>query len=515
MKYQRFIIVLLSSFFLLSSFSSQAQHEAELWYFGQRTGLDFSTGTIQTLENSSNNLPSSRAAITISDGKSGQLLFYGNATSIWNREHHLMPHGDSLAAPGSNGLPQAVLAVPAPGKEKHYYIFTLINDPTIDPSALSFSYSIVDMTLQNGLGDVVADTKNQLIGTIGSRYGSQFTAVPHTNGQDYWLLIHHIDEPVFDSYLLTATGITLAHSQRIGPIQTLLPGRASAGVDGFLKASPDGKKLVYLVSDYPQLSLFDFDANTGVMSHYLQLGNLLSPGGVSFSPDNSKLYVQNYSQTPSPNFIGGRAFNVISQYDIAAGSDEAIVASGMSILVDNPTTNIRVDNQSSQGDYTMQLGPDGKLYANSNYLDPTLTLKAGESNFYVVNFPNRKGFACDVQYQTFVFPGAGNTCCGLPNFLQSYFNNLQSKGPVAEPCESFAISPFPNPTTGSFQLQVPASCFTPYQVILYNALGQRVFQQVVSTALSQNLKVNLLASGIYYLEARFSDKTLRAKLTKL
>jgi len=511
MKYQIFFKLIILSSFLLSSFAGQAQKEASIWYFGQRTGFIFSNGTVHTVEDSGDNLSNGRAAITFTDRKSGQLLFYGNATSLWNREHQLMPHGDSLAPQGFNELPQAALAVPAPGKENQYYVFTLINDPTTTLAVAGLSYSLVDMNLHNGLGDVAAGTKNQL---AGGGYGYQFTAVPHANGQDYWVLIRHWNEPIFDTYLLTTAGIALAHSQRIGPIQPLQPGGASGG-DGFLKASPDGKKLVYLVSDYPQLSLFDFDTTTGLMSHYLSLDNLLSPGGVSFSPDNSKLYVQNYSQTPSPNYVGGRAYNVISQYDVAAGSDAAVIASGMSILVNNPTTNIRVDNQSSQGDYTMQLGLDGKLYANSNYLDPTIKQVTGQANFYVINFPNRRGFACDVQYQTFVFDGAGNTCCGLPNFVQSYFNNLESNGPVAEPCEALTISPFPNPTAGSFQLRVADSCFTPYQVILYDALGRRVYEQVVSTALSENLDFNSLAPGLYYLEAKFSDKTLRAKLTKL
>jgi hypothetical protein len=511
MKYHIFFKLALIFFCLLSSFASQAQREASIWYFGQRTGFIFSDGKVNTVEDSGNNISNGSAAITFADRKSGQLLFYGNATSLWNRKHQFMPHGDSLAPQGFNKVPQAVLAVPAPSKENQYYIFTLVNDQTTALAVTSLSYSLVDMNLNNGLGDVVAGTKNQI---AGGGYGYQFTAVPHANGQDYWVLIRRWDEPIFDTYLLTIKGIALTHSQRIGPIQALQPSGASGG-DGFLKASPDGKKLVYLVSDYPQLSLFDFNANTGIMSHYLSLGNLLSPGGVSFSPDNSKLYVQNYSQTPSPNYVGGRAYNVISQYDVTAGSDAAVVASGMSILVDNPTTNIRVDNQSSQGDYTMQLGSDGKLYANSNYLDPTIVQAVGQANFYVINFPNRRGFACDAQYQTFVFNGAGNTCCGLPNFLQSYFNNLESKGPVAEPCEFLTISPFPNPTASSFQLQVPASCFKPYQIILYDALGQRVYQQVVSSALSQNLEIDSLAPGLYYLEAKFADKTLRAKLTKL
>ncbi|SFQ80320.1 T9SS type A sorting domain-containing protein [Hymenobacter arizonensis] len=512
MNVPRLVATFLGAGLWLSSLAATAQPGSGTWYFGQRTGLVFANGTVRAVEDSGNTQPANgHAALTVTDAASGQLRFYGNATTLWNRAHRPMPHGDSLAPRAFNRAPQAALAVPAPGQDGQYYVFTLGDDPAVGPPATQLTYSLVDLALQNGLGDVVAGTKNR---RAGGGYGYQFTAVPHANGQDYWVLIRRWDAPVFDAYRLTRAGLAFSHAQRIGPDQPAwAPGRFPF-VDGFLKASPNGARLAYALADLPQLSLFDFDASTGLLSHYRPLGPLNGLGGVSFSPDNSKLYVENYSTTPSPSHPGGRAFNVLSQYDLAAGSDAAVAASGMSIVVDNPATNIRTDRQTSLGAYPLQLGPDGKLYANSLYDDPALAQAPGQSNFYVVNYPNRRGFACDVQYRAFVFPGGGNTCCGLPNLVQSPFNNLESTGPEPQPCEALVLQPFPNPTAGAFQLQVPGSCFAPYRLRIYDALGRRVHQQDVAKALSAPVDVSSLAPGLYQLEATFATQTFRAKLLK-
>ena len=497
---------LLFSLLLLSNFVVHAQKEATTWYFGNKTGFDFSAGAPQPLTNSAR--MGGSACVTLSDKRTGQLLFYSDAAHIWNRQHRLMPHGDSLR--GYHNIDQGALALPVPGQDQQYYLFTL--NYTEDPSIISAGlfYSLVDMRLDSSLGDIVATQKNQ---TLGSDFNYQLAAVPHTNGRDYWLLARQWDSNIFRIYLVTAQGITLAQAQRIGPTQ---PPQLSVYYDGFLKASPDGKKLAYATTGDLPISLFDFDAATGLLSHYINLGYLLSVGGISFSPDNSKLYVQNYSLLPDQVTYKYQR-NIISQFDLSAGSDDAIAASGMSIVGANPNTNIRADVQSSNGEYTLQLGPDGRLYGNSNYSDSNVPEVHGQENMYVINAPNQRGFACDVQYKTFVFPGADATTgsgSGFPAFLESYFNGLAPTPLPTQECAESALGLFPNPTADAFQLQVPEGCFAPYEVVLYNAVGQRVYQHAIATALSARQDISWLAPGIYFLEARFADKTWRGKLSK-
>lgn len=495
---------------LLHSFVGQAQKEATIWYFGRKAGFDFSAGPPQPLANSGRPI-GGPAAVTLCDKRTGQLLFYSDATALWNRQHRLMPHGDSLR--GFFGISQGVLAVPVPGQDQQYYVFTLdpATGPGPGPEPARLFYSVVDMRLDAGRGDVVAGRKNR---PLAGAFNLQLTAVPHANGRDYWLLTRQWGGNVFGVYLVNANGIALVRAQGIGPAQPPPHGVSPLPADseelaGFLKASPNGQKVAYATSGILPLSLFDFDAATGELSHYLNLGPLLSSGGLSFSPDNSKLYLQNYSLVP-----GRRGRNIISQFDLAAGSDAAIAASGMSIVAGNPATNIRADNQSSSGSYTMQLGPDGRLYGNSCYLDPGLSQINGTENLYLINAPNRRGFACEVRYQPFVFGAGSSACPGFPNFMQHYFNGLEPTPTPAGPCEGGELSVFPNPTRGSFQVQVSGGCFGPYQAVLYDVLGRRVYQGAVATAVSEAITIGQLAPGIYLLQAQFSGKTLHAKLVK-
>ena len=77
------ISILLFFVFTMNLF---AQKEANIWYFGENSGLSFNTepptflydGAINTLEGSS----------TFSD-KDGNLLFYSDGTTVWDKSHRV------------------------------------------------------------------------------------------------------------------------------------------------------------------------------------------------------------------------------------------------------------------------------------------------------------------------------------------------------------------------------------------------------------------------------------------
>ena len=496
----RFRIVLFG-LLLFASSSVYAQKEANTWYFGAKAGFDFSVGSPLTLSNSS--MRGGYTAGIISDKTTGQLLFYSDGERVWNRNHRLMPHGDSLR--GFRYVTQAALTFPVPDQPDRYYLFTM--DTTADLRTKLFC-SVVDMRLAGGLGDVVSELKNQ---PIAGDFTGQLTAIPHTNGRDFWVLARQWASNIFRVYLVDSRGVALVHAAGLGPAQPPNPQLIDVA-ESYLKASPNGKKVAYVTSGQPPRGIFgllDFNAGTGQLSHYVDLGPLLAAGGLSFSPDNSKLYVQNYSSAPN----GGGDRNIISQYDLAAGSDQAIAASGLSIIADNPDTNISAAQQASAGIYALQLGPDGRLYGNSGYVDASAPARPGQENLYVIQYPNRRGFACQVRYQTFDF-GSGTASPGFPNFLQSYFDGLvPSISPVGE-CAEAVLDVFPNPTAGTVRFQLPEACFTPYAVILYNAIGQVVYRTQVDTALSQTIDIGSLAPGVYMIEAQFSNRTMIKKLVK-
>ena len=63
------------------------------WYFGTNAGITFNSGTPVALTNGS--LTTTEGVATISDN-SGNLLFYTNGITVWNRNHLIMTNGNGL-----------------------------------------------------------------------------------------------------------------------------------------------------------------------------------------------------------------------------------------------------------------------------------------------------------------------------------------------------------------------------------------------------------------------------------
>ncbi|MBF4986184.1 hypothetical protein FNJ87_18310, partial [Nonlabens mediterrranea] len=143
-----YIALLLFSFNFL-----HGQGEASNWYFGENAGLTFNGGFPTALING--NLNTAEGCAAISDSQ-GNLRFYTDGRSVYNRDHLVMPNGSQLQ--GNSSSTQSGLIVPHPGNTNLYYIFTL--QSLAAPGGLR--YSVVDMSLDTGLGAVTTD-KNILL----------------------------------------------------------------------------------------------------------------------------------------------------------------------------------------------------------------------------------------------------------------------------------------------------------------------------------------------------------------
>src|SRR5690606_35253082 len=128
------------------------QLEYSHWYFGLKAGLRFNqNGTVTPLTDGK--IDALEGCATISDAN-GNLLFYSNGYQVWNRNHVEMPNGEDLL--GTRSTTQSTLIIPNPCYSNIYYLITQ-SGPT--QSCLGVYYSVIDMTLDNGLGDVT-DQKN-------------------------------------------------------------------------------------------------------------------------------------------------------------------------------------------------------------------------------------------------------------------------------------------------------------------------------------------------------------------
>ncbi len=308
----------------------------------------------------------------------GNLRFFTDGVTVWDRNHQPMPNGMGLM--GNYSSTQTCIVVPEPGNADRYYVFTT---PCYEQNfANGFRYSIVDMTLNGGLGDVVTAQKNIFIRGL---IGEKVTATYHANGTDTWVATASNDGDSIFAYLLTAAGLNMT------PVVTAFPIMAFDGF-GDIKFSHDGNRLVLCVNQFnftgDHIRIFDFNSSTGQCSNMIQASPGARPYGVEFSPDNSKLYV---------GLLWG---NRLVQYDLAAGGPSAIIASA---------TTVGVSNQSYAH---VLLGPDGRIYAvrNQTHLD-------------YIQDPDQPGTACNFQQDAVFLPNVIGWC--LPNHLQG----IQRFGP--------------------------------------------------------------------------------------
>lgn len=500
-------LILLVLFY--SSRNVLAQHEADTWYFGNRVGFSFRAGPVTPLLDGQ--LTTTYACAVASSSESGQLLFYSNAAQVWNRAHHVMPMGDSLR--GTTLADQGALVVPVPGNKQRYYLFTLWqpvqSGPVLNTGGAShLFYSVIDMSLDGGQGDVIAATKNSF---LASHLTQKLTAVRHANGEDYWVLSHVWGSNRFLTYAVTSQGVRLAHDQTIGTTQ---PSRLAdtlrvEGTAGYLQASPNGRKIACAVAfGQEPFSLFDFNPATGLLSHYLSLGIIQDGYGVCFSPNNTKLYVGN-----STRLTNGAGYAVLSQYDLEAGSDSAIVASGQSIVANNPTTTVSATHLDAVF-YALQNAPDGRIYGASAYRNALFSSSdSGLQTLFILNHPNARGYACGLVAQRFAAFGARSVYGGLPNFMQHTFAD---RVPIDSTfCDPEAATIFPNPTTEEFRVQVAGGCYQPYILTLYNAVGQRIISVARNGLATEGaISIASLAAGLYVVELRFAQQTVYKKLIK-
>lgn len=349
-----------------------AQQQAAHWYFGNRGGIDF-TGTVPTVVTDG----AMRAAEGCSSmcDSSGNLLFYTDGIQIWNRNHTQMSNGFGLK--GGRSCTQAALIVPAPQSSTLFYIFTVAH--AAQPDGLQ--YSVVDMSKQNGVGEVI--TKNiPLITPVAEK----LTAVQHRNNRDIWVLVHGWGNNAFYAFLVTPTGIqTSPVLSSIGTVHT----GSDINALGAMKASPQGNTIAVATENIRSVEVFNFDNSTGMVSHPIQLPPLYPMVyGVEFSPDGTKLYFTTHKEEKA-----------LYQADLTSGNAQIIASS---------VQKIATFGQGFGG--ALQLAPDNRIYV----------ARLLEGYIGAITKPNNDGIQCGYDDKALHLQGATSQL-GLPNFIQSYF----------------------------------------------------------------------------------------------
>ena len=361
------INVLVSFLFCFGLLYSQKQNNQ--WRYGGSGAIDFNTVPPSFVTGAALNTPEGSASIA--DKTTGALLFYTDGVTVWNANNQVMPNGTGLlggVAPGPNtdslSSTTAAVIVPKPGSATLFYIVTIDQQSSNN----GVRYSVIDMTLNGGLGDVVAGQKNILLLNTNSE---KLEVVPTNDIESYWLLTRDNSGDSFYSFRITGAGI-----QSIPVISTV--GSSQGNGAGHMKINKQFNKLAIGVTFASRMELFDFDNSTGVVSNPITWNyNLLSPliYGIEFSPDGKVLYISD--------------LYTILQYDLTQTTPQAIQNSAYQVASGNNAS--------------LQLGIDEKIYVNSGSLS-------------AINCPNELGANCG--YQTNVIANqTGGGGWGLPKWV--------------------------------------------------------------------------------------------------
>lgn len=348
------LLFLLSLVFIFTTKPAVAQGEDKIWIFGDHARLDFSSGSPVL---STSNINTREGAASISDA-AGNLLFYSNGQKVWDANLAVMPNGNGLLGNGSNGSSsQGVAIVPVVSNPDQYYLFTL--DPqeyTTSGIAGYLRYSVINMSLNGGSGDVVASQKDIVLDSFMSE---QMTVTTTNSCAGYWLVVRNYSTGNFESFKLDASGI---HP----PVVSAGSGNTINGCEpGEMKISPDGTRIGWGGHFSGLIELGTFNNTTGVISNVISLvtANPLFYG-FSFSPDGSKIYASHLTY--------------LQQFDATLYPNAAsIVASGVMLTTFNGGIWYNA----------MRLGPDGKIY---------LSVSMGTNNcISTIDNPNVSGTGCN------------------------------------------------------------------------------------------------------------------------
>lgn len=442
----RCLILILCSL-LLNTRSLLAQSEIKRtynWVYGDKRYLRITETSFNDLGTSA--IDAGEGSASISD-TSGNLLFYTDGQTVWNKLHGKMPNGSGLFTSGS--VTQSSIIIPCPGQSNKYFVFT---------NNYALYYSVVDMSLNGGLGDVTQ--KNIL---VIDQIGEQLAACYHKNKSDVWIVVPQLYGNKFYSFLITEKGVN--HKPEVS-LSLYTPNNYI----GALKIAPNGKKIAFASFD-GVVELMCFNNDNGRMCRNIILSK--SFGGaysVEFSNNSTHLYVK--------TVYGTRLF----QYDLTVAWNN--IKNTEVSLNPNPT----IGNSGS-----MQLSADGSIYL---------------CNVGRIQFPNATGAGCNYTNGFYTFPTPGTGTLALPNFISSYFDaDTFSLDTTSCECPNDDILLnipniiTPNNDEYNESLGFLNETFTTYHLQVFNRWGQIVFESEDSKESFEGKTKDgkKLSSGTYFI----------------
>lgn len=461
-------------FFLNNSFLFILNSQTNIfnnWHFGNKAAITFNTNPPSYVPGSVINTLESCGAISDTNG---MLLFYTDGIKVYNKNHLQMPNGFGLY--GHLSSTQGAFIVPYPNHPDLYYIFTMdAQDGALNPSGCAcLSYSIVDMSLLGGLGNVTS--KNNLLCTHVTEKMAGYFATDTT----IWIVTHEWGSNNFLSYSISSSGLsTIPVISSVGFSHCCDPGKLNA--TGQMKISKDGTKIGYVLNKDKKMEISDFDKTTGVISNpvgfYLPYQYL---NGFEFAPNSKHLYIT--SSLVLNSYLLQYNFSILDSLSIK-GSEQ---------IIDHNVT----------GTYAqLQLGVDNKIYVAEN----------NEYYLSVINSPNQNGLSANFTKRSFSLSDnviSGENKVGLPNVIWGYdkneFQTLSVEDTLCKPYIPNVITPNNDSMNDKFMITCNLSTFIPEDLLIYNRWGEEVLNQQKSRNLTKEC-----SDGTYFYVFTLYDKTYK------
>lgn len=368
--------------------------------------LTFTNGSLLLSDNQESECFFNDTDAAISDSE-GNLLFYFNGIDIYNSAHQIMENGDTLNEykPTGYDLPQGGIIIPYPEQPNKYILFHeeegYIEPPTWGLEVVGLYYSVVDMSINNGLGKVIQRKMPLLIDTL--EYG-RLDVVRHANGRDWWLGVWESHSNAYYKVLIDPYGVHVQGKDTVG-----IPRKEGIGQAYF---SPDGTKYVVISnigfgSDFYYIDVYDFDRCSGLYSNHEQIHLIYNSIGVgaSIAPNSHWLYIslQNY----------------IYKYDLFANPIK-------------PTEELVGIYEPFNDPFPTKflwsfLAPDNKIY---------IVTTSGSRTLHIIHKPDEPGMDCAFEQHGIRLPCNNNS--SLPTFANYRLGPLDGS-----PCDTLGLDNHP------------------------------------------------------------------------
>ena len=444
---KRKTLLLIFQLLILSNCYSFSSKFNNYWVFGTNAALDFNQ-TPTSVQN--------RPMFTYDNTASacddnGNLLFYTNGVNVYTNTNAIMQNGSGLMGSLTGG--QTALIVPV--NNKLTYIFTV---PEFGSQA-GLRYSTVNISLNNFQGAVTA--KNILLHTPSTE---KLAAYFDQGNNRFWVITHEFGNANFNAYKVDANGLDLV------PVTSTVGIANSGGSYGYdhgamgqLVISQDGSHIANACEYSNEIQLFDFDKQTGIISNPITIPNYSMAWGVAFSPNGSKLYFTQWTNT------------LVYQFDLSVYNANAIQSSAT--LVGSAT---------GTGSYNvgyMQLAPDGIIYI----------ARYGTHYLATVSDPNATGSLCNFNANG-INLGSGISGAGLST--GPVFSDLLTEINEIGKTEIISLT-YPNPAQNHFRIELKHVMNDNISFQFYNSIGNLISLPFIVDFNSIKVNCEGLAKGMY------------------